>query len=157
MIRKFHLAKLAAAGETAAITRDEAAYGPIPSDIRAALPEVILWGTGTPLREFLFVDDLADACVFLMNQPDAVLSAHLPAPLFNIGVGSDLTISDLAAIVARAVGFTGRITFDPAMPDGTPRKLLDTTRMRTLGWRARTTLEDGIKRAYEDYQARYKV
>lgn len=157
MIRKFHLAKLTAAGDHAAIARDEAAHGPIPAAVKAALPEVILWGTGAPLREFLFVDDLADACVFLMNQPDAVLSEHLPSPLFNIGVGADLTIRELAGIVARVVGFGGRITFDPAMPDGTPRKLLDTTRMQALGWRARTPLEEGIARAYEDYKARYRV
>jgi len=103
--------------------------------------ELVVWGTGTPLREFLHVDDLADACVFLMQRYES------DEPI-NVGVGQDLSIADLAALVARVVGYTGRLVFDPSKPDGTPRKLLDTGRLRELGWRPRIGLETGIESTY---------
>ena len=101
--------------------------------------ELTVWGTGTPRREFLHVDDLADACVFLMENYDS------DQPI-NVGVGTDLTIAELARTVAAAVGFEGRLVFDPSKPDGTPRKLLDTSKINALGWAARIPLEVGIAR-----------
>ncbi|MHB1174923.1 MAG: GDP-L-fucose synthase family protein [Sulfuriferula sp.] len=119
--------------------------------------EVVVWGTGTPYREFLYSDDMADACVFLMNLDDArfqnVLddgSGKLP-PLVNIGTGVDLTIKELAECVGETVGFTGKIVFDASKPDGTPRKLLDVSRMNALGWHAGLNLQDGLKYAYRDF------
>ncbi len=103
--------------------------------------ELVVWGTGTPLREFLHVDDLADACVFLMQRYES------DEPI-NVGVGEDLSIAELAALVARVVGYTGRLVFDPSKPDGTPRKLLDTSRINRLGWRPRISLEHGIAATY---------
>jgi GDP-L-fucose synthase len=103
--------------------------------------ELVVWGSGTPMREFLYVDDLADACVFLMEQ-------GYDGPLLNIGTGQDVSIAELARTVMRCVGFDGRIVFDSSKPDGTPRKLLDVSRLRALGWSARTALADGIGRAY---------
>jgi GDP-L-fucose synthase len=105
---------------------------------------VTLWGTGTPRREFLHVDDLADACVFLMRTYDE-------AALVNIGWGRDIAIRELAELVARTVGFEGRLDWDMSRPDGTPRKLLDTTRMTALGWTPRIDLEDGVRRTYGWY------
>jgi GDP-L-fucose synthase len=107
-------------------------------------PSVTLWGTGTPRREFLHVDDLADAACFLMENYNS------PDPL-NVGVGNDLTIAELAALVARIVGYSGRLVFDSSRPDGTPRKLLDVSRLSTLGWRARIPLEQGIASTYDWY------
>ena len=103
--------------------------------------ELVVWGTGTPLREFLHVDDLADACVFLMQRYES------DEPI-NVGIGEDLSIAELAALVARVVGYTGRLVFDPSKPDGTPRKLLDTSRINRLGWRPRISLEHGIAATY---------
>uniref|UniRef100_A0A7C3Z458 GDP-L-fucose synthase n=1 Tax=Desulfobacca acetoxidans TaxID=60893 RepID=A0A7C3Z458_9BACT len=103
--------------------------------------EVSIWGTGTPRREFLYIDDLADACLFLME--------HYEEPeIINVGVGEDLSIAELARLVARVVGFQGRLTFDPSYPDGTPRKLLDVSRLTSRGWRAQTSLEDGLRKTY---------
>jgi GDP-L-fucose synthase len=104
--------------------------------------EAVVWGTGTARREFLYVDDLADACLFLMEN-------YHEKELINIGVGRDLTIKELAGMVAKVVGFQGRIGFDTSYPEGTPRKLLDTSRLSQLGWRHRTTLEEGLKKTYE--------
>lgn len=104
--------------------------------------EYVVWGSGTPKREFLYVDDLADACVHLMEQ-------HYDGPLVNVGTGQDITIRELAQTVMQVVGFTGRIVFDADKPDGTPRKLLDVSRLSALGWRARTSLNDGIRQAYQ--------
>jgi GDP-L-fucose synthase len=119
--------------------------------------EVILWGIGTPRREFLYSDDAADACVFLMTLPDDKLdfspqssSVQYPA-LFNVGCGEDLTIRELAEIVAQVVGFEGKLKFDTSKPDGTPRKLLDVSRLTQLGWRPRVALRDGLARAYRDF------
>jgi GDP-L-fucose synthase len=119
--------------------------------------EVILWGTGTPRREFLYSDDAADACVYLMTLPDAKLdfsaqpsSVQYPA-LFNVGCGEDLTIRELAELVAQVVGFQGKLKFDTSKPDGTPRKLLDVSRLAGLGWKPRVALRDGLTRAYRDF------
>lgn len=110
-------------------------------------PSVEIWGTGTPLREFLYVDDLADACVFLMERYDyADIGSFI-----NIGTGKELTIQELAELVKEASGFQGDIVYNPEMPDGTPQKLLDITRMESLGWEARTSLEQGILKTYQWY------
>ena len=103
--------------------------------------ELIVWGSGTPRREFLYVDDLADACVFLMER-------GVSDEIYNIGCGADVTIRQLAETITDTVGFRGKIVFDASMPDGTPRKLLDVSRLRRMGWEARTTLRDGIVRTY---------
>ncbi|KJC53642.1 GDP-L-fucose synthase [Bradyrhizobium sp. LTSPM299] len=107
----------------------------------AGIPDVVVWGTGTPRREFLYVEDLADACVYLMKT----YSCDEPV---NIGTGEDIPIAEFARLVADAIGYTGTISYDPSRPDGTPRKLLDVDRLLKLGWRARTSLNDGIKLAY---------
>ncbi|WP_283841357.1 GDP-L-fucose synthase [Bradyrhizobium manausense] len=122
LIRRFHEAKLAGA------------------------KTVAVWGTGTPRREFLYVDDMADACVHLMKT-------YSGAELINIGTGEDIAIAEFARVVAEIVGYRGEISYDTSRPDGTPRKLLDVSRLDKLGWRATTSLEDGLKRAYEAYQA----
>jgi len=106
--------------------------------------EVIIWGTGSPMREFLFADDLADACYFLMenyNEPN----------LINIGTGEDLTIKDLALAVKETVGFEGALVFDTSKPDGTPRKLMDVSKLHHLGWKHKVELQEGLKLAYQDY------
>ncbi len=108
----------------------------------AGSPTVTVWGSGRPLREFLHVDDCADACLFLMNNHDS-------EDIVNIGVGEDVAIAELAEMVGEVVGFTGGIVFDPDMPDGTPRKLVDTSRINALGWRARTGLRQGLQMTYE--------
>src|SRR6476619_5374035 len=120
LIRRFHEAKVAGAGS------------------------VVVWGTGTPRREFLYVDDMADACVHLMKT-------YSGAELVNIGTGEDITIAEFARVVAATVGYSGEISYDTARPDGTPRKLLDSSRLAKLGWRATTSLEDGLRRAYAAY------
>jgi GDP-L-fucose synthase len=119
-------------------------------------PTVTVWGTGTPRREFLYSDDMADACVYLMNLPDEKFNAILnplssTPPLVNVGVGEDVTIKDLAELVKQTVGYQGELTFDTTKPDGTPRKLMDIANLSALGWRAKTPLTDGISRAYKDY------
>lgn len=109
--------------------------------------EVVVWGTGSPRREFLFGDDLADACVFLMERCDAGQIGEF----VNIGVGTDITIRELAQRVAEVVGFAGRLVFDNSKPDGAPQKLLDVAKLRALGWTAGTKLKDGIQAAYADF------
>ena len=104
----------------------------------------MVWGTGTPRREFLYVDDLADACIHLMK-------IYSSGELVNIGTGEDITIAEFARVVAAVTGYGGEISFDTSRPDGTPRKLLDVSRLAKLGWRARTSLEDGIRLAYRAY------
>ncbi len=119
--------------------------------IAAGKKELVVWGTGTPRREFLYSDDLAQACVFLLNLDEATYSTLLTAdepPLINIGVGEDVTIRELAETVARVLGFTGTLTFDTTKPDGTPRKLMDVTRLHTLGWHHTTSLEQGIHQVW---------
>ncbi|MFN7086117.1 MAG: GDP-L-fucose synthase family protein [Burkholderiales bacterium] len=117
---------------------------------------VTAWGTGSPRREFLYSDDMADACVFLMKLPDAEFDRLLAAdrPLINIGAGRDLTIRELSGLVKTTVGFEGEVVWDAAKPDGTPRKLMDVSRLDALGWRARTDLREGIALAYRDFLER---
>jgi GDP-L-fucose synthase len=139
LLRKFHEAKL----------RGEA--------------QVTVWGTGTPRREFLYSDDMADACVFLMNLPDERYTALLGSdesatgrfepPLVNIGVGEDVTIAELATTVAGVVGYSGSIVYDSSKPDGTPRKLMDVGLLNGAGWKASTGLESGLKTAYAEFAA----
>lgn len=111
-------------------------------------PEVVVWGTGKPLREFMHVDDMADACVFLMENYDFSEAGEF----VNIGVGEDITISELVELIKEVVGFEGEIRYDTSKPDGTPRKLMDVSRLNGLGWKARISLKDGIKDTYEWYQ-----
>tara|TARA_R110002012_G_scaffold248636_3_gene424993 strand:+ start:3920 stop:4810 length:891 start_codon:yes stop_codon:yes gene_type:complete len=112
--------------------------------------ELVVWGSGKPMREFLYVDDMAEACVFLMEN-------GISDGLFNIGTGEDVTIRELAETVMDVVGFDGTIVYDSAKPDGTPRKLLDVDKMKTLGWSASTGLRDGIARAYADFKERFSA
>lgn len=118
--------------------------------------EVVIWGSGTPMREFMYVDDMAAASVHVMELPRAAYQAQTGAMQshINVGTGVDTTIGDLARLVGRIVGFDGRIVFDAARPDGTPRKLLDVSRLRNLGWSARVSLEQGLVRTYADYVER---
>ena len=132
LIRRFHQAKVANA------------------------PSVTLWGTGTPRREFLYVDDMAAASVFVMNLPASTYAQHT-APQrshLNVGYGSDVTILELAQHVAATVGYTGHILTDPSKPDGTPRKLMDSSRLNALGWQAQVGLEAGLKAAYGEFLER---
>ena len=136
LIRKFHEAKL------------------------SRVPSVSVWGTGTPRREFMYSEDMADACIYLMNLPDAQFLPLLGqdrndglAPLVNIGVGHDLTIRELAETVKGVVGYQGEIVFDASKPDGTPRKLMDVGRLNAMGWRASTPMERGLAAAYADFIA----
>ena len=134
-------------------------YDPVGSHVLPALirrfieardegqAQITNWGTGSPLREFLFVEDLADACVFLLENYDS--SEHI-----NVGSGEDLSIRDLAAIVAEEVGFTGETLWDDSKPDGTPRKLLDVSKINDLGWRATTGLREGIRESIRDFESR---
>jgi GDP-L-fucose synthase len=119
---------------------------------QAGAPSVTLWGTGTPLREFMHVDDLADASLFLMNLADEKYSNLLSYPdapaLINIGSGQELSIVDLALLVQKVVGYEGKLVFDTSRPDGTPRKLADSSRLHDLGWQHRIELEDGVRDAY---------
>lgn len=110
--------------------------------------ELVVWGSGEPMREFLYVDDMADACVFLMEN-------GVSEGLFNVGTGTDVTIRELAETVMRVVGFEGRIVFDRTKPDGTPRKLMSVDRLTALGWTASTALEAGIAKAYADFRSRF--
>jgi len=138
LIRKFHEAKVAGS------------------------QEVVVWGTGTPKREFLYNEDMADACVYLLNLPeekyksllgsDESKSGRFAPPLINIGVGHDVTIKELAQTVQQVVGYTGEIVFDATKPDGTPRKLLDVLRLNTQGWHATTSLKNGLAVAYLNFQ-----
>ena len=122
---------------------------------------VTIWGTGTPRREFLYCDDMADACVFLMSLPDdrytsllgsdESVSGRFEPPLVNVGVGEDVTIKELAGLVGEVVGFDGDLVFDTTKPDGTPRKLMDVSRLNGMGWRAATTLRSGLADAYRDF------
>jgi GDP-L-fucose synthase len=106
--------------------------------------ELVVWGTGTPRREFMYVDDMADACVFLMESGVA-------SGIFNIGVGTDVTIREVAQAVIDAVGFDGKLTFDTSKPDGTPRKLLSVDKLKALGWQAKTPFQEGIRLAYQSF------
>jgi GDP-L-fucose synthase len=123
------------------------------------VPEVVVWGTGQPRREFLYSEDMADACVTLMSMKDEPFDAQATQypPLLNVGCGSDLTIRELAELVAKTVGFKGTLKFDTSKPDGTPRKLLDVGRLFSLGWRPAVQLDAGIQTAYLDFLERQPV
>lgn len=183
MIRKFHLAKLAFQGERKAIERDVRRYGPIPGDIHADLmsaaqarpqksevqpPVVRLWGSGSPRREFLHVDDMASACLFVMNLSDEMYQtacrSHLNSDVrlqpdsdsagvsfLNVGSGADITIKDLAGIIKSETRYSGEAVWDASKPDGTPRKLLDVTRLNNLGWKPEVDLRQGIRQTYQWY------
>jgi len=164
LIRKFYLAKLAADGNLEAIRKDQEKYGPIPESLKKSLglneelsaivrqPVVELWGTGSPKREFLYIDDLADACLHLMNNVEKISAAISPQRwLFNIGTGNDLTIRELAGVIADIIGFRGEIIWDENKPDGTPQKLLDVSRLAEFGWQSRFSLEEGARAAYSSY------
>ncbi len=122
---------------------------------------VIVWGTGEPKREFLHVDDLADACLFLMNLPEelyfSLLGQNTSPALINIGTGEEVSIRELAQLIKETVGFSGGLVFDPYRPDGTPRKLCDVTRLHDLGWRHRIGLEEGIQNTYRWFQSTLKT
>lgn len=180
MIRKLHLARLAAVGDWDGIIKDEKSFGAIPRDIvtnlaviaqyhRHQIPDffksfastsnlsasVNLWGTGVPCREFLHVNDLADACVFIMNLNEkdfASLLAYCIPALINIGSGREISIKELALLIGDIVGFEGEIIFDKTMPDGTLQKLLDVSRLTSLGWKSKISLKDGIRSTYDSYK-----
>ena len=173
LIRKFHLANLAKKGNWEEIKADENYYGNIPHDflknlisismsegfvpksqetkLNETLPEpsVKLWGTGNPKRELLYVDDLADACVFLMQKSKKELNE---IPIINVGTGKDQSINTLANLVAEVIGYSGKILWDKTKPDGTPRKLLDTSKLTNLGWKSKISLKEGINLTYEAYK-----
>jgi GDP-L-fucose synthase len=170
MMRKFHLAKLAQAGDLAGIIADEQCHGVIPADIKAIIgldpaapvtpnskltfkPSVTLWGTGTPFREFLYVDDMATASVYVMELDRDTYEAntHPMEGHINVGYGSDMTIREAAETVASVVGYMGQIDFDVSKPDGTPRKLMDSSRLAKLGWQASISLKDGLAKSYAEY------
>ncbi len=123
--------------------------------------QVTVWGTGNPLREFLYSDDMADACVYLMNLQQSdfakLTSSRDTPPIVNVGFGTDITIRELAETIADVLGFRGRIVFDKEKPDGTPRKLLDSSKLFSLGWRPKIQFREGIRRAYDDFRMRHPV
>jgi GDP-L-fucose synthase len=132
----------------------------IPALIRKAheakisgAPSMSVWGSGNPRREFLYCEDMADACVYLLNLPDEAATGIFMPPVVNIGVGDDLTIKELAETVKSVVGYEGKTEFDDSKPDGTPRKLMDVSRLRSLGWQAKTSLQAGLAKACHDFQA----
>jgi GDP-L-fucose synthase len=198
MIRKFHLAKLAYSQDWDNIRKDQAIFGPIPIDLQNELkkpssprganswktPAVRLWGSGKPKREFLHVDDLASACLFLFNLGDDAYASACAVPVqqtgrtpreghpgstnldlkdpervshINVGSGKDIHIAELAQIVMEVVGYEGDVHWDTTMPDGTPRKLLDISRLTRLGWKPRISLREGIKSTYEWYLAQSEL
>ncbi len=170
LIRKFHLARLAQQGDRDGICRDEETYGVIPADIResmgisadnkpkkGAVQKIMLWGTGRACREFLHVDDMADACLFVMGLDPARFSSGSgdPFPSFlNVGTGRDITIDRVADMVGEIVGYEGEVVYDRTKPDGTPRKLLDTFRINDLGWHPEIGLKRGLEETYRWYLSR---
>ncbi len=167
MIRKYHLAKLAMEGELKAILKDEEVYGAIPADIQEAIgyssenwklnskvvPQVHLWGTGSPRREFLHVNDMASATLYVMNLPQSNFEGEHPSFL-NVGTGKDLTIKETAKVIAGLIGFEGETVFNPSQPDGTPRKLMDISRITALGWAPSMSFLEGLENAYQWYKNR---
>ena len=123
----------------------------------AGAASVAIWGTGTPMREFLYVDDMAAACVHVMNLDKSLYAEHTEPMLrhINVGCGEDLTIRELAEAIAETTGFEGAIEFDASKPDGTPRKLMDSSRLNSLGWKPNTSLKEGLKLAYQDFVRNY--
>ena len=122
-------------------------------------PEVVIWGSGAPMREFLYVDDMAAASVYVMNLDKGLYDRHTEPMLshINVGFGSDVTIKELAQTISEVIGYQGLISFDPTKPDGTPRKLMDSGRLNSLGWQAQVNLRDGLTKAYQDYLANSEV
>ena len=122
-------------------------------------PEVVIWGSGAPMREFLYVDDMAAASVYVMNLDKDLYDKHTEPMLshINVGFGSDVTIKELAQTISEVIGYQGLISFDPTKPDGTPRKLMDSGRLNSLGWQAQVNLRDGLSLAYQDYLANSEV
>ena len=173
LIRKFHLAKLASGGHWDAVENDEKIFGPISDGIKTSLgldlrpssgksrePTVVIWGSGTPRREFLHVDDLADACIYIAGLNDAAyrkLFERIDVPLVNIGCGEDQTIKALAEMVAEVVGYDGDVSWDREKPDGTAQKLLDVSIITRLGWKPAMALKDGIRSVYQWYLAKEQV
>jgi GDP-L-fucose synthase len=168
LIRKVHLAKLGMEGNIEGIRKNETTYGVIPDDILPNLAcergpdnqitrsaslrpqtKLSVWGTGTPMREFLYVDDMADACVFMMEE-------GIHDGIYNVGTGTDVTIRELATTIMEVVGFRGDIVFDASKPDGTPRKLLDVSRLQEKNWRAPISLSKGIAKTYENFLSKEK-
>jgi len=177
LIRKMHLAQKACRGDRDAIAADQVAHGQIPADVRACLdailvenghfalfdtpiddrpakPGMLVWGSGKPLREFLHVDDMAAAALFVMQLEDADLDKMMAAAgisFLNIGAGQEISISALAGLVAETVGYKGRILWDNSRPDGSARKLLDVSRLQKLGWQPAVGLTAGIQQVYQEY------
>ena len=176
LIRKFHLAKLAHQGDWEGIKKDEQEHGTIPEEVKQSIgfspsfsrnqklppnfnPSVLLWGSGNPRREFLHVDDLADACVFLISSKEDVLKKFFDTnhtPLLNVGCGEDLTIKEIASIVSEVEGYKGEVSWDQSKPDGTSQKLLDISQINKLGWKPNIDLKNGIRSVYEWYLKRMK-
>jgi GDP-L-fucose synthase len=146
LIRRFHEAKISMESTTHSLQLTS--HVPRPTS-----HSVTIWGTGTPRREFLNVDDMAAASIHVMNLDKAVYDAHTQPMLshINVGTGEDVTIKELAETIAEVTGYTGNIEFDPTKPDGTPRKLMDSTRLRSLGWEPKIGLKEGLKAAYADF------
>lgn len=161
LVRKMHLAKLLEAGETGAVLADlgagsEAETRAILERFGVSAESVEIWGTGTPRREFLWSEDMADACVFLMEERDfadtcAPGAKEIRNTHINIGTGEDVSIAELAELVRRIVGFGGRLVFDSTKPDGALRKLTDPSKLHALGWRHRVELKEGVRKLYEWY------
>jgi GDP-L-fucose synthase len=161
LVRKMHLARLLEAGEMAAVVADlevdtEAAARDILARFGVSAASVQIWGSGKPRREFLWSEDMADACVFLMRERDFIDTydsgrREIRNTHINIGTGEDIGIAELAELVRRTVGFGGRLDFDPGKPDGTLQKLTDPDKLHALGWRHKVELEEGIRRVYEWY------
>ncbi|MGD8771197.1 MAG: GDP-L-fucose synthase, partial [Desulfobacterales bacterium] len=169
LIRKFHLAKLAIRCDWKAIQTDEHKHGPIPEEIKQSIglttsssngktknsisrPFVPLWGSGSPKREFLHVDDLADACIFLTQMNEKAFDQFFDntnTPLINVGCGEDQTVKEIAAIVAEVVGYHGEVRWNKDKPDGTLQKLLDISKIKKLGWKPKIALKEGIRNVYE--------
>ncbi len=171
MIRKYHLAKLAMNADLAGIQEDEKVYGVIPTDICEAIgysqadgsldknctPKVVLWGTGSPKREFLHVDDMAAASLFVMGMDQKEFETKVPGTFLNVGTGKDISISEVALLIKGIVGYEGETVYNSDQPDGTPRKLLDTSMINNLGWEPRFGLIEGIQNTYECYLGGNKV
>ena len=161
MIRKFHLAKTAMTNHWTEIEKDQKRFGVIPADIlenlNAGGKQVTLWGSGSPFREFLSSDDLAAAIVFLLQNVDAkdisgeANQDHNPCAILNVGYGSDVTIKELAETVKEVVGYEGEIVWDATKPDGSPKKMMDSSKIHELGWKPKVDLKSGIKLAYGWY------
>lgn len=171
LIRKFHLAKLAYIGDWEGVKKDEQTYGKIPSDVKESIgfgtssphhqtefsgtyPSVLLWGSGNPRREFLHVDDLANACIFLSTNEEQNLHEFINSdhePLLNIGCGEDHSVREIASIVSEVVGYKGTVKWDKRKPDGTTQKLLDISKIKKMGWEPSIELREGILGVYNWY------